>query len=34
MAFEDTFEIEIKDEDAEKIKTIEDAINLLHELVD
>jgi acyl carrier protein len=34
MAFEDAFEIEIKDEEAEKIKTVEDAINLLHRLVD
>ena len=27
MAFEETFEIEIPDEDAEKIKTVQDAIN-------
>jgi acyl carrier protein len=27
MAFEETFEIEIPDEDAEKIKTVQDAVN-------
>ena len=27
MAFEETFEIEIPDEDAEKIKTVQDAMN-------
>jgi acyl carrier protein len=27
MAFEETFDIEIPDEDAEKIKTVQDAIN-------
>jgi acyl carrier protein len=27
MAFEETFDIEIPDEDAEKIKTVQDAVN-------
>ncbi|MFH1644745.1 MAG: acyl carrier protein [bacterium] len=30
MSFEETFGIEIKDEDAEKIKTVQDAINHIH----
>ncbi len=30
MSFEETFGIEIKDEDAEKIKTIGQAIDLIH----
>jgi acyl carrier protein len=30
MTFEETFGIEIKDEDAEKIKTVEQAIELIH----
>ncbi len=30
MTFEETFGIEIKDEDAEKIKTVEQAIDLIH----
>ena len=30
MAFEDSFGIEIKDEDAEKIQTIQNAIDLIH----
>lgn len=30
MSFEETFGIEIKDEDAEKIKTIGHAIDLIH----
>ena len=31
MSFEETFGIEIKDEDAEKIKTVQDAINHINE---
>lgn len=31
MSFEETFGIEIKDEDAEKIKSVEDAINHIHD---
>jgi acyl carrier protein len=31
MGFEDTFGIEIKDEEAEKIKTVGEAILLIHE---
>ncbi len=31
MSFEETFGIEIKDEDAEKIKTVQDAVNHIHE---
>jgi acyl carrier protein len=31
MAFEDSFGIEIKDEDAEKIQTIQNAIDLIHD---
>jgi acyl carrier protein len=30
MSFEETFGIEIKDEDAEKIKTVGQAIDLIH----
>lgn len=30
MSFEETFGIEIKDEDAEKIKTVEQAVNLIN----
>ncbi|MFA6263546.1 MAG: acyl carrier protein [Candidatus Babeliales bacterium] len=30
MSFEETFGIEIKDEDAEKIKTVGNAIDLIH----
>lgn len=30
MSFEETFGIEIKDEDAEKIKTVEQASDLIH----
>ena len=32
MSFEEAFGIEIKDEDAEKIKTVEHAINHIHEV--
>jgi acyl carrier protein len=31
MAFEEAFEIEIPDEDAEKIRTVQDAMDYLHE---
>ncbi|MBD3273010.1 acyl carrier protein [Candidatus Dependentiae bacterium] len=31
MSFEEIFGIEIKDEDAEKIKTVQDAIDHIHE---
>ena len=31
MAFEENFGVEIRDEDAEKIKTINDAIELIHQ---
>ena len=31
MAFEEAFEIEIPDEDAEKIETIQDAVNYIDE---
>ena len=31
MAFEETFEIEIPDEKAEKIKTVGDAVNFIKE---
>jgi len=31
MSFEETFGIEIKDEDAENIKSVEDAINHIHD---
>lgn len=31
MSFEEIFGIEIKDEDAEKIKTVQDAVDLIHE---
>jgi acyl carrier protein len=30
MSFEETFGIEIKDEDAEKIKSVQEAVNLIH----
>jgi len=30
MSFEESFGIEIKDEDAEKIKTVQDAIDHIH----
>jgi len=30
MSFEETFGIEIKDEDAEKIKTVQDAVDHIH----
>jgi len=30
MSFEEAFGIEIKDEDAEKIKTVQEAVNLMH----
>jgi acyl carrier protein len=29
MAFEDTFDVEIPDEDAEKLKTVKDALDYL-----
>lgn len=32
MSFEEAFGIEIKDEDAEKIKTVEQAIDLIHKM--
>jgi acyl carrier protein len=32
MSFEEEFGIEIKDEDAEKIKSVQEAINLIHKL--
>jgi acyl carrier protein len=31
MSFEETFGIEIKDEDAEKIKTVQDAVDHINE---
>lgn len=31
MSFEEMFGIEIKDEDAEKIKTVHEAVELIHE---
>ncbi len=31
MAFEEAFEIEIPDEDAEKIKTVQDAVNYVNQ---
>jgi acyl carrier protein len=31
MSFEETFGIEIKDEDAEKIKTVQGAVDHIHE---
>lgn len=31
MSFEEIFGIEIKDEDAEKIKTVQDAVDRIHE---
>ncbi len=32
MSFEDTFGIEIKDEDAEKISTVQQAVDMIHEV--
>jgi acyl carrier protein len=32
MSFEEAFGIEIKDEDAEKIKTVEQAVDLIHQV--
>ena len=32
MSFEETFGIEIKDEDAEKIQTVGDAVNHIHDV--
>lgn len=32
MAFEEIFGIEIKDEDAEKIKTVQEAVDYMHPL--
>ncbi|KKP24783.1 MAG: Acyl carrier protein [candidate division TM6 bacterium GW2011_GWF2_28_16] len=32
MSFEEIFGIEIKDEDAEKIKTIQNAVDIIHEV--
>lgn len=32
MSFEELFGIEIKDEDAEKIKTIQNAVDIIHEV--
>lgn len=32
MAFEDEFDVEINDDAAEKIKTVEDAVNFIGEL--
>jgi acyl carrier protein len=34
MCFEETFEVEIADEDAEKMSTIEDAVNYIAEKLD
>ncbi len=31
MSFEETFGVEIKDEDAEKIKTVQNAVDHIHE---
>ena len=31
MSFEETFGIEIKDEDAEKIKTVQEAVDHIHD---
>ncbi|MEA2085033.1 MAG: acyl carrier protein [Thermodesulfobacteriota bacterium] len=33
MAFEETFDIEIPDEDAEKIITVQDAVNYMNSVV-
>jgi acyl carrier protein len=33
MAFEDKFDIEISDEDAEKIRTVEDAVKYLEDVL-
>ena len=32
MSFEETFGIEVKDEDAEKIKTVQEAVDYMHPL--
>jgi acyl carrier protein len=32
MSFEETFGIEIKDEDAEKIKSVQEVVELIHEV--
>jgi len=33
MAFEEEFDVEIPDEDAENIRTVEDAVNYLEEIL-
>ncbi|MFW6280980.1 MAG: acyl carrier protein [Halanaerobium sp.] len=33
MAFEEEFDVEIPDEDAENIKTVEDAVNYLEDIL-
>ncbi|MGM0602789.1 MAG: acyl carrier protein [Bacillota bacterium] len=33
MAFEEEFDVEIPDEDAEKIRTVEDAVNYLEDII-
>ena len=33
MAFEEEFDVEIPDEDAEDIKTVEDAVNYLEDIL-
>ena len=33
MAFEEEFDVEIPDEDAENIRTVEDAVNYLDEIL-
>ena len=33
MAFEDTFDVEIPDEDAEKLKTVKDALDYLEKKI-
>ena len=33
MAFEEEFDVEIPDEDAEKIRTVEDAVNYLEDIL-
>ena len=32
MSFEEAFGVEIKDEDAEKIKTVDQAVTIIHEM--
>lgn len=32
MSFEEAFAIEIKDEDAEKIKTVDQAVSVIHQM--